>query len=40
MRHTSVLRAFLDTMGDGPLAERLLIVEPGGKGREYRPIEP
>jgi len=36
----TMLRTFLDTVGDGPLAGRLLIVEPGGRVREYSPTEP
>jgi predicted nuclease of predicted toxin-antitoxin system len=35
----SMLRAFLDTVGEEPLARRLLVVEAAGRVREYRPTE-
>jgi predicted nuclease of predicted toxin-antitoxin system len=35
----AALGAFLDAVADSPISGRLLIVDPGGRVREYRPAE-
>jgi predicted nuclease of predicted toxin-antitoxin system len=35
----AALSAFLDAVADSPISGRLLVVDPGGRVREYRPAE-
>lgn len=35
----TALRALLSAAGDAPLSGRLIVVDPGGRVREYRPFE-